>query len=136
PEAPLTALRGWVDVAFDAPDALAAVRALEAREEPEALAAAALIRAQCPAAVAASFRLIQRIRDERPSLAEVLEQDLWTARQLIARPDFAEGVRARIVDKDNAPAWHPERLEDVSDDLIAELTSAERPGQEPIPFRD
>jgi enoyl-CoA hydratase len=37
----------------------------------------------------------------------------------VQSPDFLEGVRAVIVDKDNAPAWSPARLEDVSDADVA-----------------
>ncbi|MFX5945222.1 enoyl-CoA hydratase/isomerase family protein [Acinetobacter baumannii] len=33
-------------------------------------------------------------------------------------PDFAEGVRAVIVDKDNAPRWNPATPEAVSDALL------------------
>jgi enoyl-CoA hydratase len=28
-------------------------------------------------------------------------------------PDFYEGVRALLVDKDNRPTWQPSRVEDV-----------------------
>jgi enoyl-CoA hydratase len=38
--------------------------------------------------------------------------------RVLLRPDFAEGVRAVIVDKDHAPKWNPARPEDVSDALI------------------
>jgi enoyl-CoA hydratase len=31
----------------------------------------------------------------------------------MAHPDFAEGVRAMVVDKDRKPAWQPARIEDV-----------------------
>ena len=29
-----------------------------------------------------------------------------------------EGVRALLVDKDNAPRWNPARMEDVSEQMI------------------
>jgi enoyl-CoA hydratase len=40
------------------------------------------------------------------------------ASRVLTRPDFAEGVRAVIVDKDNAPKWDPATPEGVTDALI------------------
>lgn len=40
------------------------------------------------------------------------------ASRVIVRPDFAEGVRAVIVDKDNAPKWDPATAEGVTDALV------------------
>ena len=34
-------------------------------------------------------------------------------RHATRHPDFAEGVRALVVDKDRAPRWSPPRIEDV-----------------------
>ncbi|MET0376416.1 MAG: enoyl-CoA hydratase/isomerase family protein [Rhizorhabdus sp.] len=51
------------------------------------------------------------------------------AAHVIARPDFVEGVRALIVDKDNAPRWNPPAPEAVSeteiDAIFAPLPPAE-----------
>jgi enoyl-CoA hydratase len=37
------------------------------------------------------------------------------ASRILILPDLAEGVRAVIVDKDNAPVWHPARPEGVTE---------------------
>ncbi len=40
------------------------------------------------------------------------------ASRVLLLPDFAEGVRAVIVDKDNAPAWNPASAEGVTPELL------------------
>ncbi len=40
---------------------------------------------------------------------------------VIRRPDFVEGVRAVIFDKDNAPRWEPATPEAVTDALVDSL---------------
>ncbi len=41
--------------------------------------------------------------------------------RVVQRPDFLEGVRAVIVDKDNMPRWSPDSVEAVGDDLLDEI---------------
>ncbi len=43
------------------------------------------------------------------------------AARVLTRPDFTEGVRAVIVDKDNAPKWDPATPEGVTDALIESI---------------
>jgi len=52
------------------------------------------------------------------SFAENMAMEYRIASRVLTRPDFAEGVRAVIVDKDNAPKWNPAAPEAVSDALI------------------
>lgn len=44
--------------------------------------------------------------------------------RMLTMPDFAEGVRAVIVDKDNAPKWNPATPEGVSDALLDDIFAA------------
>ncbi|MCW1383880.1 enoyl-CoA hydratase/isomerase family protein [Novosphingobium sp. KCTC 2891] len=52
------------------------------------------------------------------------------ASRVLTLPDFAEGVRAVIVDKDNAPQWNPATPEGVTDDLIANIFAPLPAGEE------
>ena len=56
--------------------------------------------------------------------AENMAMEYRIASRVLTRPDFAEGVRAVIVDKDNAPKWNPATPEKVSDELIDSIFAA------------
>jgi enoyl-CoA hydratase len=54
-----------------------------------------------------------------PTTSEVLALDLRLAKLLARMPDFAEGVRAVLVDKDQRPAWNPKDFAAVARQDIA-----------------
>ncbi len=57
------------------------------------------------------------------------------ASRVLTLPDFAEGVRAVIVDKDNAPQWNPTTAEEVSDALIDSIFAPLPAGEEWAPLQ-
>ncbi|GAA4680112.1 enoyl-CoA hydratase/isomerase family protein [Gordonia humi] len=79
----------------------------------------ALLGAGSPTSLFATARLIEL--GESSSLAECLERELSTAEKITAHPDFAEGVRAVLVDKDRDPSFAPATIEEVSAASIADL---------------
>ncbi len=50
--------------------------------------------------------------------AAEMTQEYAIGARVVQMHDFLEGVRAVIIDKDNAPRWRPGRAEEVSDALI------------------
>ena len=65
-----------------------------------------------PLAVVTTLQCLRR--DEHKSLEEVYESDLSVARFLMTQHDFREGVRARLIDKDDHPHWNPESFEEAT----------------------
>ena len=65
-----------------------------------------------------------RERTRHLSLAQVFQLELIVAVQCCAHPDFAEGVRALLIDKDGAPQWQPASLEQLGDADLNEYFQA------------
>ena len=72
--------------------------------------------AGCPATAALTWEIRHRAR--HLSLAEVFRMELVLSVRCCSMGNFTEGVRARMVDKDNAPRWQPATLEDIRPDWL------------------
>lgn len=111
------AQRAWVDDCYAGDDPVAILARLEANHVPEARAAAATIRTRSPISVAVTLAALRQAA-RAGSLHEVLSTDAAVASVMLDDPDFAEGVRAQLVDKDRAPRWRHARVEDITPDEV------------------
>jgi enoyl-CoA hydratase len=62
--------------------------------------------------------------------AENMAMEYRIASRVLLRPDFAEGVRAVIVDKTGDPRWNPATPEGVSEDLLDAIFAPLPPQEE------
>jgi enoyl-CoA hydratase len=70
-----------------------------------------------PKSLKLALRLI-REGARSASLSQCLDRELNACREVLTNPDFYEGVRAAIIDKDRTPRWSPGRIDDVTHDMI------------------
>ena len=112
PDAPLAGA-SWIGECYAGDDPAEILGRLEAHPDPDARAAAATLRRRCPVSVAVTLEALRRAAS-LSGVDEVLAQDLALVKTMLPRPDFAEGVRAQLVDKDRSPRWQHARVEDVS----------------------
>ena len=115
-EAPLAKLRASIDQHFAAASVPELLASLERESRPEyaqwAQDTRKLLLARSPTMLAVTLRQMHLGRSM--SLADCLRMELGMVRQCFVHGDFMEGVRAVIVDKDNAPKWRPPRIEEVT----------------------
>ncbi len=105
PPSGLLDAREWIDGSLAGDDLDAMLARLDAGDD-EAREAAAGIRSKSPTASAVTIAAL-RSAAAAPSLEDALVTELRAAVRLAEFPDFAEGVRAQLVDKDRTPHWAP-----------------------------
>jgi enoyl-CoA hydratase len=66
-----------------------------------------------PTALVVTLKLLRH--NEHLPLEDVFHAELSAARFILNHPDYVEGVRARLVDKDDNPRWQPDKIEAVGD---------------------
>jgi enoyl-CoA hydratase/carnithine racemase len=117
-DGPMMARRAAIDRLFAGDTVEHILSRLDAGETHDAdgewaAATAAAIRTKSPTSLRLALAQVRRGRDW--SFEDCIKAEYRIVSRIVYGHDFYEGVRAAIVDKDNAPRWHPAALADVSD---------------------
>ena len=83
----------------------------------------ASIAERSPTALVMTLKLLRH--NENLPIADVFAVELKAAGFITRHPDYIEGVRARLIDRDDHPKWKPDRIDQVDINSFASLMDAE-----------
>jgi enoyl-CoA hydratase len=118
--APIEAHLPAIDRLFAHDTVEAIFAALEADGSDWALAQLATLRTKSPQSLKVTLRQL-RTGATLESFADNMAMEYALGGRVVQTHDFQEGVRAVIVDKDNAPKWSPDSLAGVTDAALDAL---------------
>ena len=107
--------------------------ALESDPSEWAAKELATLRRQSPLTCKVALREIAQAK-QLTYFAEEMKVEYRLACRVIMEPDFAEGVRAVLVDKDNSPRWNPAAPEGISSAKLDEIFAPLPPEEEWTPL--
>lgn len=125
--------RALIDQGLDVADASAAWKAIlrwQAHPDPLLANAAQTLAKGCPLSARLCWEQQQRTR--LMSLAEVLRLDYAMSLNCCRHPEFCEGVRARLIDKDQTPHWHWPDVCSIPDAVVQAHFSKVWEGRHPL----
>ncbi|MCM2327055.1 MAG: enoyl-CoA hydratase/isomerase family protein [Lysobacter sp.] len=132
PHGELEALRPAIDLHFGRDSVAAILDSLDAETRPEyqtwAAKTLALLEERSPTLLRVAFEQLRRGRTL--GLAESFRLELNLIHGCFAQGDFVEGIRALLVDRDNAPRWNPPTLAEVTDASVAAFFAPRWPAPE------
>ncbi|RIA43687.1 enoyl-CoA hydratase [Hephaestia caeni] len=120
PEAAILARRADIDRLFAADTVEEIFAALAADGGDWAAEQRAILETKSPQTMKVSLRLLHD-GARMASFADEMAREYAVASRVVQRHDFIEGVRAVIVDKDNAPRWNPATPGGVTDHVIDQI---------------
>lgn len=89
---------------------------LAAEKTPWAIHTAEVIANKSPISLKVTLEQIRR--GGNLNFDECMAMEAVIVKHFLHTPDFYEGVRAALVDKDKSPQWHPSQLHDVTPEQI------------------
>jgi enoyl-CoA hydratase len=112
PDTFLVEHRSAIDRIFAASSVEEILTGLDAEHEDWSSDIAKTIRTKSPTSLKVTFRQIRE--GKRLDFDDCMRMEYRMVNRIVAGRDFYEGVRAVIIDKDNAPKWRPSELSGVS----------------------
>lgn len=132
----LAALRPAIARCFSQSTVEGIIDRLQAESGPDAAWAQAVIKelsVRSPTSLKLTLRHVRLARDL--DLRATLIQDFRLGCRCLEGHDLYEGVRAMLIDRDRAPRWRPERLQDVSEAMVDSYFSSLGPDELALPSR-
>lgn len=111
-------------------DIVSALRGLSENDDAWLARAGQTIDKGCPASAALMHEQLRR--GAHLSLRQCFLRELKMARQCIRHPDFREGIRALLIDKDGKPRWRHASVAEVPDDYVEEHFASSWEGEHPL----
>ena len=122
-ETPVLNALDWLTSRFDGKDVLAIRAGLEGDDHPFAEKIRHALDTRCPLSIHLSHRIMTDPDLAPPDKVSALHQDYRIAYRMIRHPDFIEGVRALLIDKDHTPGWQPDVLSGVTPAMVDAMIS-------------
>ena len=92
------------------------IEKLDKRADQWSMETSAVIKSKSPTSLKIALRHV--IMAEKQGFDEVIDRDLHLAEKFMQQPDFIEGVRSVVIDKDRNPKWNPPALDMVGKEEI------------------
>lgn len=119
--------RPWTDDAFGEENLPAILGRLRSSGIPDAVALANVIERRSPVALTVALDAVRRA-EMLPDLAAALIGEFRVSVHAARSHDFAEGIRAQLVDKDRHPQWEPSSFGGVTPAEVAAYFEAPEEG--------
>jgi enoyl-CoA hydratase/carnithine racemase len=131
--ATLQAERASIDRHFGAASVAAIMESLASDPNLFAQKALAAMQKRSPLLMRVTLELLER--GATMDLADCLRLERILVRRNFEHGEVLEGIRALVIDKDNAPKWNPPTLAEVTDEMVAQFFASPWPHRA-HPLRD
>lgn len=119
-----------VDELFAGATVEAISETLARAKESWAEAALGVLQHASPISLKVSLRMLREGRNM--PIDEALRREYRICMRITGGHDFREGVRAALIDKDNAPRWQPDRLDLIDDATVAAYFAPLAPAEQEL----